>query len=868
MKKRVYELAKELGMSNKELVDWLAAHGYDEIKSHSSSLEDGQAQAVTDKVLAERRPKAAAPTATSPGFVVRRRVAAPPPAAVEHPHPSVEAEPAEKPAEPAHQPIVAVVPSEPEAVPAPSETPAPVRPPPPAPETPPAIAAQATEPVAPSVPAAPVTPPPAPEPPRRPTATQAVVISRPLIPVRRVTPPSTSHRPPPTAPGPKVIGEVKEFRVVSDALGRGREFIDVTKDKAGKKRAGRGSEKQATLSKNDLMELARERSMIPIRGKKKRPTKKGRKTEITTPKASKRVVRVDETISVGDLARAMGVKASDLIRKLMQNGTMATLTQSLDIETAQLLAADYQYEVVKTGFEIEEYIDSEKDAPEDLLARPPVVTVMGHVDHGKTSLLDAIRQTDVAAGEAGGITQHIGAYTVQTPKGPITFLDTPGHEAFTAMRARGAQATDLVVLVVAADDGVMPQTVEAINHAKAAEVPILVAINKIDKPEADVQRTKNALMAYGLVDEALGGDTLMVPVSAKTKQGVELLLENILLQAEVLELTANPNKPAAGVVIEAKLDKGRGPVATVLVQEGTLRPGDAVVTGSEYGKIRALMDARGEKVEAVTPGMPAELLGLSGVPTAGDDFNAVADEKTAKEIADHRALKQRQSELAKSAKSTLQDLFEKAEKGETKELNLIIKGDVQGSVEAVADALKKLSTQKVAVKVIHQAVGGISESDVNLATASKAVIVGFNSKAEAKAAEIAAQEGIDIRTYSIIYEAVDDIRKAMEGLLEPTLRERVIGKAEVRNLFTVPKLGTIAGVSVTDGRIARNAQVRVLRGAVPVFTGKVHSLRRFKDDVREVASPLECGVGIENYQDFKPGDMIEAFEIEQVRQSL
>ena len=704
---------------------------------------------------------------------------------------------------------------------------------------------------------------------QRPTATQAVVISRPLIPVRRVTPPSAPHRQIPLAPGPKVIGEVKEFRVVSDALGRGREFIDVSKDKANKKRgSGRGSDK-ASLSKNDLMELARERSMIPIRGKKKRPTKKGKKTEITTRKASKRVIKIDETISVGDLAKALGVKGSDLIRKLMQSGTMATLNQSLDLDTAQLVATDYQYEVQKVGFDVNEYIDDEgEEAAEDLKARPPVVTVMGHVDHGKTSLLDAIRKTEVAAGEAGGITQHIGAYQVNTPKGPITFLDTPGHEAFTAMRARGAQATDLVVLVVAADDGVMPQTVEAINHARAAEVPILVAINKIDKPEADLQRVKNALMQYSLLDESLGGDTIMVPVSAKTGQGVDQLLEMIALQAEVLELTANPDRAAGGVIIEAKLDKGRGPVATVLVQEGTLRPGDALVTGSHYGKIRVVTNERGEKLEAVTPGQPAEILGLSGVPTAGDDFHVVEDEKTAKEIAEHRELKQRQVDLSKSAKSTLQDLFAQHAKSGQKEIKLIIKGDVQGSVEAVAEALKKLATPKVAVDVIHHAVGGITESDVMLAVASRGLIVGFNVKAEAKAAEVAAQEGVDIRTYSIIYEAVDDIRLAMEGLLEPTLREKVIGKAEVRNLFTVPKLGTIAGVAVLDGKIARNASVRILRGEKPVFSGKVGSLRRFKDDVREVASPLEAGIGIENFTDFKPGDLIEAFEVEAIRQSL
>ncbi len=552
----------------------------------------------------------------------------------------------------------------------------------------------------------------------------------------------------------------------------------------------------------------------------------------------------------------------------MANGVMATVNQSLDLETAQLLAADYQYEVQNTGFEIEDFIEEGEDAEEDLKPRPPVVTIMGHVDHGKTSLLDAIRKTNVAGGEAGGITQHIGAYQVETAKGPITFLDTPGHEAFTAMRARGAQATDLVVLVVAADDSVMPQTIEAINHAKAAEVPILVAINKIDKPGADVQKVKNGLMAQQLVDESLGGETIMVPVSAKTGQGIDQLLEMIGLQAEVLELTANPDKPGTGVIIEAKLDKGRGPVATVLVQDGTLRTGDAIVTGSHFGKVRAMSNEHGEKIEAVTPGCPAEVLGLSGVPVAGESFNVVEDEKAAKEIADHRALKQRAVDLSKSAKSTLEDLFQHVQRGEAKELKLIIKGDVQGSVEAVAEALKKLATKKVAVNVLHQAVGGISESDVNLAATSGAVIIGFNAKPETKAAEIAAQHGVEIKLYSIIYEAVDDVRLAMEGLLEPTRREKPIGRAEVRNLFNVPKLGTIAGVAVVDGKLSRNAFVRLVRDNVPVFTGKVGSLRRFKDDVREVQSGFECGVGLENYSDIKPGDVIEAFEVEEIRQSL
>ena len=867
-KKRVYELAKELGMSNKELVDWLAAHGYEEIKSHSSSLEDGQALAVTEKVLGDRRPKTA-PAPAAPGVVVRRRAAVVA-ASVPVPLP-VEAASSEEAAEgpPAPEETVPEVESHSagaaHAVTGGHTAVAP--PPPPPPSTPGEIRGAAPAPAAPAG-ATPSAPPPDPRT-LRPTATQAVLISRPLIPVRRVTPPSHAHKSIPMAPGRKVIGQVKEFKVVSDALGRGREFIDVSKDNAGKKRGGGGRiPDKASLSKHDIMELARERAMIPIRGKKKRPTKKGKKTEITKPRASKMVVKVEETISVAELAHAMGVKAGDLIRKLMQNGVMATMTHQLDVETAQLLATDHGFEVQSTGFEIGDFIDEGEDEAKDLSPRPPVVTIMGHVDHGKTSLLDAIRKTDVASGEAGGITQHIGAYQVKTPKGPVTFLDTPGHEAFTAMRARGAQATDLVVLVVAADDGVMPQTAEAINHAKAAKVPILVAINKIDKPGADVQRVKNSLMAHHLVDESLGGDTIMVPVSAKTGEGLEQLLEMIALQSEVLELRSNRTKPATGVVIEAKLEKGRGPVATVLVQEGSLRAGDAIVTGSHYGKVRVMIDDHGAKVDFVGPGCPAEVHGLSGVPTAGDTFNVVADEKSAKEIADHRALKQRKIDLSKSAKSTLQDLFLKVAQGDAKELKLVVKADVQGSVEAVTDALKKLATKKVGVTVIHQAVGGISETDVMLATASGGVIVGFNVKPESKAAEIASQEGVEIKLYSIIYEAVDDIRKAMEGLLEPTRIEKVMGRAEVRNLFNVPKLGTIAGVAVVDGKISRSASVRLMRGSVSVFTGRVGSLRRFKDDVREVLSGFECGIGLENCSDIKPGDIIEAFEVEEIRQSL
>jgi translation initiation factor IF-2 len=497
-----------------------------------------------------------------------------------------------------------------------------------------------------------------------------------------------------------------------------------------------------------------------------------------------------------------------------------------------------------------------------------VVTVMGHVDHGKTSLLDAIRQADVAAGEAGGITQHIGAYSVQTAKGPITFLDTPGHEAFTAMRQRGAQVTDLVVLVVAADDGVMPQTVESIKQAKEADVTILVAINKIDKAGATPERVMQQLNEYQLVPEQWGGTTIMLPVSARTKQGIPELLEYIALQAEVLELKANPEKLAAGVVIEAKLEKGRGPVATVLVQEGTLRTGDALVTGAEYGRVRAMMNERGEQVKEVPPGYPVEVLGLSGVPTAGDEFDVVQDEKAAKEVAAHRAEKAREKELGSVKKATLEDLFAKAKTGGQKELNVVVKADVQGSAEAVSTALQRLATKKVGVKVLHSGVGVITESDVLTAAAGKAVIVGFNTKPETKVEQIASQQGVAIKQFSIIYEAVDAIREEMVGLLEPIIKEKPLGKAEVRQVFNITRVGVIAGSAVTDGLLRRNAQCRVVRDRKVVFAGKIGSLKHLKDDVREVAQGLECGIGVDGFEDFKPGDVIEAFEQESIRPSL
>jgi translation initiation factor IF-2 len=703
----------------------------------------------------------------------------------------------------------------------------------------------------------------------RPTATQAVVISRPTVPVRRVTPPSTSRTSIPMAPGRRALGEVRELKVVPGMLGREREFIDVSRDK---KKRGTGrpeSEAQKALSGKELLQAAiNDRAYIPVRGKKKKPVKKGAKTQITERAEHKKVIRIEESISVSDLSQLMGVKAADLIRKLMTAGNMATINQQIDADTAAFLATDFGFTVEKKGFEVEEYIPEAAEDESKLQPRPPVVTVMGHVDHGKTSLLDAIRQADVVSGEAGGITQHIGAYSVQTPRGPITFLDTPGHEAFTAMRERGAKVTDLVVLVVAADDGVMPQTIEAIKHAKAAGVTILVAINKIDKSGATPERVMQQLTEYELVAERWGGTTIMVPVSARTKEGIPELLEYISLQAEVLELKANPDKLAAGRVIEAKLEKGRGPVATVLVQEGTLRVGDALVTGSHYGKVRALMNERGEQVKDVPPGYPVEVLGLSGVPTAGDEFDVVEDEKAAKEVAEHRAEKQRQKDLAQVKKATLEDLFAKAKTGGLKELNVVVKADVQGSAEAVTQALQKAATKKVGVKILDSGVGAITESDVLTAAAGKAIIVGFSTKPETKVDSIASQQGVKILLFDIIYEAVDAIREEMASLLEPIIREKPLGKAEVRQVFNISRVGVIAGSAVTEGVVKRTGHVRVLRDRKVLHQGRIGSLKRIKEDVREVAQGFECGIGVEGWTDFKPGDVLEVYELEEIRQSL
>ncbi len=897
-KKRVHELGKQLKehgieLSNQELVEKLHALGYD-VKSHSSSLEDDQSQSAFEKIIGEKKPKPAPVRASGPGFVVRKRVHEPLPAApaapvaTYAPEPEGEAPAGEPlPEEPAFAPEAEAAPAaepgadqvaaeaQPSAQP-PSAPPAahPVAPHPathPAAHTPVPMAAAP----APGAPAAPPRPAAPAIDPRtlRPTSTQAVVISRPTVPVRRVTPPTRSPGAYPVAPGPRALGEVRELKVVPGSLGREREFIDVSRDK--NKRGGRttgrpvSEEAAKSLSGKELLQAAiSDRAYIPIRGKKKKPTKKGAKTQITERAEHKKVIRIEESISVSELSQAMGIKAADLIRKLMQAGTMATINQQIAADTATFLATEFGFTVEKKGFEVEEYIPEVQEDESKLKPRPPVVTVMGHVDHGKTSLLDAIRQADVAAGEAGGITQHIGAYSVMTPQGPITFLDTPGHEAFTAMRTRGAQVTDLVVLVVAADDGVMPQTIESIKAAKAAGVTILVAINKVDKPNAAPERVMQQLTEYELVGEQWGGTTIMLPVSARTKQGIPELLEYIALQAEVLELKANPEKLATGHVIEAKLEKGRGPVATVLVEEGTLKVGDALVTGIHYGRVRAMMDEHGLQIEETPPGYPVEVLGLSGVPVAGDDFNVVQDEKAAKEIAEHRAEKARAKELGSVKKATLEDLFAKAKTSGAKTLNVVVKADVQGSAEAVTQALQKAATKKVAVKILDSGVGAVTESDVLTAAAGKAVIVGFNTKPETKVDQIASQQGVKILLFNIIYEAVDKVREEMASLLEPIIKEKPLGKAEVRALFNIPKIGAIAGSAVTEGVVKRGAHVRVLRDRKVVHSGKIGSLKRLKDDVREVATGFECGIGVDGFSDVKPGDVIEAYELEELRPSL
>ncbi|EPG4493863.1 translation initiation factor IF-2 [Klebsiella pneumoniae] len=640
----------------------------------------------------------------------------------------------------------------------------------------------------------------------------------------------------------------------------------------GRSRSSKAARPAKKGNKHAESKADREEARAAVRGGKSGKHRKGSALQQGFQKPAQAVNRdvvIGETITVGELANKMAVKGSQVIKAMMKLGAMATINQVIDQETAQLVAEEMGHKVIlRRENELEEAVMSDRDTGAAAEPRAPVVTIMGHVDHGKTSLLDYIRSTKVASGEAGGITQHIGAYHVETDNGMITFLDTPGHAAFTSMRARGAQATDIVVLVVAADDGVMPQTIEAIQHAKAAQVPVVVAVNKIDKPEADPDRVKNELSQYGILPEEWGGESQFVHVSAKAGTGIDDLLDAILLQAEVLELKAVRNGMASGAVIESFLDKGRGPVATVLVREGTLHKGDIVLCGFEYGRVRAMRDELGREVLEAGPSIPVEILGLSGVPAAGDEVTVVRDEKKAREVALYRQGKFREVKLARQQKSKLENMFANMTEGEVHEVNIVLKADVQGSVEAISDSLLKLSTDEVKVKIIGSGVGGITETDATLAAASNAILVGFNVRADASARKVIEAESLDLRYYSVIYNLIDEVKAAMSGMLSPELKQQIIGLAEVRDVFKSPKFGAIAGCMVTEGTIKRHNPIRVLRDNVVIYEGELESLRRFKDDVNEVRNGMECGIGVKNYNDVRVGDMIEVFEIIEIQRSI
>ncbi|MDR1607102.1 MAG: translation initiation factor IF-2 [Deltaproteobacteria bacterium] len=602
-----------------------------------------------------------------------------------------------------------------------------------------------------------------------------------------------------------------------------------------------------------------------VRGRKNKQAKKSlAKTEITVPKAIKRRIKVDEAITVSELAHRLSLKAGDIIKKLMTMGVMASLNQSLDFDTATLVAAEFDYEVEKSAFDEGVFLPVQAQVDKFVTgSRSPVVTIMGHVDHGKTSLLDYIRKTKIQEGEAGGITQHIGAYHVKVGERYITFLDTPGHEAFTAMRSRGAQVTDIVILIVAADDGVMPQTREACDHAKAANVPIIVAVNKVDKPGANPSRIRQQMTELGLLAGDLGGETVFVDISAKTGQGVDELLDMILLQADILNLTARVEGPAKGRIIEARLDKGRGAMATLLVGDGVLRLGDPYVCGAFHGKIRALYNDQGQKVETAGPSIPVEIQGISGVPQAGDEFIVMEDEKQARQVSQHRQLKLRESELIQTSKLTLENLFDHIKAGAVKGLNLIIKADVQGSLEAILDAVGKLSTPEIKITVLHQSTGGVSETDVMLASASNALVICFGVRPTAQIQELAERERVQVRHYNVIYKLLEDIKEAMAGLLDPVKSEKILGQAEVRAIFMITKVGQVAGSFVSDGKIIRGARARLWRDGKPINEGRVSSLKREKADVREVLSGHECGICLDNFSDILVGDRIEVYQIEE-----
>jgi translation initiation factor IF-2 len=854
-KTRVYELAKEFGMDNKEFIARLKSLGIT-VKSHSSTLEDSEVQRVRDeftasgaKEIVEQRIKST---------VIRRRAVRQPveEEKVIEPEP-VEPVVAEPPKEVRKEAVAAKEEPAKKAVPAPvteKEAASKVKPAEKGaviPEEKPPVDVTAAAEVKKKE-----------EAPARVLEKAAEAPAEVKKEVRKEAPKEPEKKPTPETEQKEKVTILKPWKKVAK-----QEPVEVIMEETPERKKAFIKQVVARKEKRKGREIEEEIDRTAKWRDKKAPVIKMKKTEITVPKAIKRRIRVEEAIRVGDLAKKMGVRASDVINKLLGLGMMVTINQSIDVDAASLIAADFGYQVEAVTSEFDEALTKAEASPANLQPRAPVVTVMGHVDHGKTSLLDAIRQTNVIDGEAGGITQAIGAYHVHVKDRDIVFLDTPGHEAFTAMRARGARVTDIVILVVAADDGVMEQTVEAINHSRVAGVPIIVAVNKIDKPGANTEKIKQELVKQNLVPEEWGGDVLFAEISAKKKVGIENLLEMILLQADVLELKADPDRPARGVIIEAKLDRGRGPVATVLIQEGTLREGDAFVSKREFGRVRAMIDDQGMRIKEAGPSMPVEVIGFSNVPQAGSEFICVEDEKKARGISDYFIRKEREKELAATSKVTLEQLYARIKEG-AKELNVILKADVQGSIEALGEALAKLSTPEIKVKIIHSSTGAITETDVMLASASDALIIGFNVRPDARVVEVAEQEGIEIKLYDVIYDVINDVKAAMEGLLEPEYRETVQGHAEVREIFKIAKVGTIAGSYVTDGKIPRSANVRLVREGVVIYDGKILSLKRFKEDAREVTSGLECGITVENFNDIKTGDVIEAYTKEKVERKL
>ncbi|UCH29932.1 MAG: translation initiation factor IF-2 [Myxococcales bacterium] len=831
-KVRVYEVARELGVENRDLIQRIATLGI-QVRNHMSVLDPVEVDRIK-RSLGKDRSEAMVEERIRPTVVRRKRRKK-----------SEEAEPA---AAEAVAPVSTEASAPEPAPPAPPSVPEPVVEPAPAPVEPPVVAEPppAAEPIEETRVSEP--PPPPPETGEE-LGEQGRFSHDPL-------PPGVMRRGKAKAPSATPLSEGARRRIVAEHAAQREQHAPRRREIRGRSSIGPTGRPQGRPGKKRLQ-----------------PGKKPKQTEITVPGAQKRVIRIEDNIQLQALAQRMSLKATDVLMKLMELGVSGVhINSTLDADTAAVLASEFNYEVENVARSEDEIVGDARgqfeDKAEERQHRAPIVTVMGHVDHGKTSLLDKIREADVVAGEAGGITQHIGAYRVDTDKGTVVFLDTPGHEAFTAMRARGAQATDIVILVVAADDGVMPQTKEAVNHAQAADVPIVVAVNKIDKPEANPDKVKNELAALGLQPEDWGGETIYIPCSAITGEGIDDLLDNIVLQAEMLELTANPGIPAAGVVLEAYLDRGRGPVANVLIRNGSLDTGDYVVAGGAWGRVRAMTDDRGKQLAAAGPATPVEVLGLAELPAAGDVFYEVTDQRKAQEVAGSRKKPGQPTVGPAGGLRGLDQLQALMQSGDVQELRLVVKADVQGSVEALQGSLTDLATEKVKVNVIHTGVGGITENDVMLASASQAIVLGFNVRPQGKASSTAKKEGVEIRTYNVIYEAIDDVKAAMKGLLAPKVVQADLGKAEVRQTFGIPKIGTIAGCMVLEGKINRGARARLVRDGVVVWEGPIGSLRRFKEDAKEVQAGMECGIGLQGFNDVKEQDVIECYEEKQVEATL